>query len=84
MIMWTGFSIAYFLLFVSDNSLDWGKDIKGNLSLISILLRNICTFYAISLIPLWQLKKTDVEQYHINDNLISNLNILSLDVVMTH
>ena len=75
----------YFFIFViGDISKHADDGLLDYMSLISILLRNLCTFYATSLLTIWQLKKINVEQYHINDNLLSNLNILSLDVVMTH
>lgn len=50
-----------------------------------IIARDLCTFYAQTLFTVAQLgKDLEDEKYHINDNLVSNISMMSLDVVMTH
>ena len=50
-----------------------------------ILARDLCTFYAQTLYTVVQLRTNiEDEKYHTNDNLVSNLSMMNLDVVMTH
>lgn len=88
---WIGMSACYLLVALYKAKLFSIKHapflIRTELPLIGILLRNLGTFWAQTLFTIAQLRKDKEDenyQYHTNDNLVSNLSLMNLDVVMTH
>lgn len=83
---WIGFSILYFLinLFIQKQSDDTVKMKLRYFILLGILLRNVCTFYAMTLYTLYTVMFKRNVDYAVDKRQNLRLNILTLDIIMTH
>ena len=86
-VTWVGFSIIYFSVNLALNSGGFGKsfdDSARKLIFFGIVFRNLSTFYATTLFTLHSMKFTDETDYNTDSRFNTKLNILNLDVIMTH
>ena len=86
-VTWVGFSVVYFsvnLITQSKKDDPSFTDIARYVIFFGIVARNLFTFYATTLFTLYSLTYKDQTDYNLDARFNTKLNILNLDVIMTH
>lgn len=81
---WIAFSLTYFIINELFDSVTGYESLFQILILAGILLRNLMTFYAMTLYTLYQTRYSAEEKYDNDNRIKTKLSILNLDAVMTH
>lgn len=84
-ISWIFFSVLYFLCNLGLAFDDGNKTQQFRWAIMfGILARNLCTFWAMTLFTLWDVKFKEQIDYGGDQRINNKLNVLNLNIIMTH